>query len=129
MQELLSSLSFFAPNLFVTSIFSVIWACFIYIGVRTITAQSSLKSWGVSGWRSFWLCVLCVISLPFFLAQLLDLSSIGLVPEFKYDLTPPDAAFGQTISGGAQLVDKTLTFNYLEILAGGWGCFMLVGYC
>ncbi|WP_226646227.1 peptidoglycan DD-metalloendopeptidase family protein [Microbulbifer variabilis] len=120
MQELLSSLSFFAPNLFVTSIFSVIWACLIYIGVRTITPLASFKSRGVSGWRSFWLCVLCVIGLPFFLAQLIDLSSAGLVPEFRYDLTPPDADFGHILNENAQLVDKRLAFDYLGILAGGW---------
>ncbi|WP_444885092.1 M23/M56 family metallopeptidase [Microbulbifer sp. PSTR4-B] len=127
MQELLSSLSFFTPNLFVTSIFSVIWACFIYITVRAITSLASFKSRRVTSWRSFWVCVLCVISLPFFLAQLLGFFSTGLVPEFRYDLTPPEAAFSYTVIESAQLENKTLTLNYIDILTGSWMILYLGG--
>lgn len=120
MSEIISSLSPYALNLLVVSIFCLFWTFFIYVGVRSIASLVGTRINVINYWRSFWLCALCVISLPFFLSQLLDLSSTGLVPEFSYDLAPPDEVSSRSLSENSLLEDKALTLNNIDILAICW---------
>ncbi|WP_143731696.1 M23/M56 family metallopeptidase [Microbulbifer sp. GL-2] len=127
MSEIISSLSPYALNLLVVSVFCLFWTCMIYVGLRGITSYASARVKVVNYWRSFWLCAFCVISLPFFLAQFLDLSSTGLVPEFSYDIAPPAEVFSRSLSESSLQKDRTLTLNNIDILAVGWALLYIGG--
>ncbi|MFA0812645.1 peptidoglycan DD-metalloendopeptidase family protein [Microbulbifer epialgicus] len=120
MPEILSSLSPYALNLLVVSIFSLFWACFVYVGVRSFISLVATKLRVVHYWRSFWLCGLCVISLPFFLVQFFDLSTTSLVPELNYDLAPPAALPGQNQVESPLVENRALTLNSVDTLAASW---------
>ncbi|WP_444946685.1 peptidoglycan DD-metalloendopeptidase family protein [Microbulbifer sp. VTAC004] len=127
MLELISSLSPFAFNLLVVSIFSFLWACLIYIVVRGISSLVSTRIKIVYYWRSFWICTLCVISLPFFLSQLLDISPTGLVPEVSYEVAPLDVNLGHRLGASPLLEDGARKLSDIDILASGWLIFYISG--
>ncbi|WP_299588273.1 M23/M56 family metallopeptidase [uncultured Microbulbifer sp.] len=120
MLEIISSLSPYALNLLIVSIFTLLWVCFIYICVRSFISLTGAKLRVIHYWRSFWLCALCVISLPFFLAQWLDLSAARLIPELSYDLVLPAAVPDLNQNESPVAENRTLTLNSVDAFAACW---------